>query len=153
MLNAQTESVKEIRSYYYDLKSRMEADSAKEYPDFYIVRIEENIHKTSVSAVGNYYGESEIWYLPNEKNGDFGRNGTMVYKSSTFQISARKEFTEYVFQNGLLVFCFIKIEDEGAYRYYFKDNRLIEYVSKGVDETTSFYTKEDWETILKYAKD
>lgn len=152
LLKGQEKLVQNIRTYYYDLKEQMSRAPENVYSEFYVVKIEENIHKVSVPAVGNYYGEEEMWYLPNEEDGSFGRNGVLVYRSSTFQISARKEFTEYVFKDGKLIFCFIKIEEGAEHRYYFQDEKLIHYVSKGADEEHPFHRKEDWKFIVKNAK-
>ena len=57
------EDIQDIRKYYYSLKEKIkdtEAHSGEhEYIQFYVVRIQENIHGKSYPGVGNYKGTSE----------------------------------------------------------------------------------------------
>lgn len=142
--------ISEIRTYYYALKATMKASSSAEYPRYYVVRLEENVDKVSMPAVGNYYGTEEFWYLPDAEKGTYGKDGTLIYRKTKYQIAAREEWIEYVFKEGELVFCFIKITGGEEYRFYFRNGSLIKYL--GVEEEGAFYRKEDWKYILKNAK-
>lgn len=142
--------MKEIQAHYYDLKKKMKASTNAEYSTYYVVKIEENVDKKLMPAVGNYYGTDEFWYRPNEETGEDGREGILMYRKNEFKIAARTEWTEYVFKNGKLVFCFIKIDGGGEHRYYFKNDVLIQYLEK--DVIGNFYGEEDGKYLLKYAK-
>lgn len=144
-------AIEEIQAHYYALKQKMKASADAEYPMYYIVKIEENVDKMSMPAVGNYYGTDEFLYLPDEAVGTYGKEGILVYRKSEFQIAARTEWKEYVFKNGKLVFCFVKIDKGGEYRYYFKDDILVKYTEKDAED--GFYNKEDGKYLLKYAKE
>lgn len=145
-----TVAIKEIQAHYYELKEKMKASSDGEYPNYYVVRIEENVDKILMPGVGNYYGTEELWYLTDEEKGIYGREGALMYRKSEFQISMREQWTEYVFKEGKLVFCYIKIKEGGEYRYYFEEEVLIKYSEKNA--AGAFYSKEDWTYLLKYAK-
>lgn len=142
--------IKEIKNYYYKLKDNMKEASTAEYPPYYVVKTEENVLKKSMPAVGDYYGTTEYWYEDGEE-GESGKDGVLVYKKSDFQIAARKEFSEYVFQEGKLIFCFIKTAG-AEYRYYFKNDKLISFADKAGEEDYDFYKKEDAQYLLENAK-
>lgn len=154
IVNAQNTDadIKEIKNIYYKLKEEMKAASTAEYASYYVVKTEENTLRKSMPAVGNYYGSTEYWYVDNEEEGKFGTDGILVYKKSDFQIAARKEFREYVFSDGNLIFCFIKTAG-AEYRYYFKNDKLISFADKAGEEDFDFYKKEDAQYLLENAKD
>jgi len=148
---AQTEeeSLEKIRSIYYDIKERMEVALTTEYPEFYVVKKEENALNSSMPGVGDYYGKTEKWYVPDEANMKIRGDGILVFKKCNFRIAGRNRQEEYVFDEGKLIFCFIKTGG-GEYRYYFMDDKLIKFGEKRGED--SFYKKEDWKLILEHAK-
>ncbi|MFT5779553.1 MAG: hypothetical protein ACI837_002512 [Crocinitomicaceae bacterium] len=151
---AQSDEVKEIRSYYNELKESMketeEHSGEFEFINYYVVKIQENVHGMSMPAVGNYSGTTEKWYAPDEEN--YGTDGNLVYKKSDFEIAARTEFAEYVFKENKLIFCFF--QTAGAeYRYYFKDDKLIKFVEKESEDDFAYYKKDDWIYLIKRAFD
>ncbi|MFT5859677.1 MAG: hypothetical protein ACI865_001781 [Flavobacteriaceae bacterium] len=154
ILFAQTDEVVEIRNYYNELKESMkeaEAHSGEyEFINYYVVKIQENLHGMSMPAVGNYSGTTEKWFENDEEN--YGMDGRLVYKKSTFEIAARTEFTEYVFKEGELIFCFLRTAG-AEYRYYFKDDLLINYLAKNGEGDWNYYEKSDSEHLLKRAFD
>lgn len=148
---AQTEeeSLEKIRSVYYDIQERMEVAMTTEYPEFYVVKKEENALNSSMPGVGDYYGKTEKWYVPDEANMKFHDDGILVFKKCNFRVAGRARQEEYVFDDGKLIFCLIKTGG-GEYRYYFMEDKLIKFAEKQGDE--QIYKKEDWKLILEHAK-
>lgn len=142
--------IKAIRDYYSQLKNDMKAASAAEYSPFYVTKTEENLHKSSMPAVGTYFGTIEKWFIANVEDGSFGTDGILVYKTSNFTISDRMEYREYVFKDGKLIFCFIK-GDGVETRYYYKNDKLLDFKEKIGEGGNAYYTKDDWSGILENA--
>ncbi len=144
-------TIRSIRMYYYQTKKEIKAAEESDFPDYYLVRMEENLVKMPMPAVGEYFGTTDYWYRNDEENNAFGRDGILVFKNSTFQNAARKEYREFLFRDGKLVFCFLNIAGS-EYRYYFKEDQLVSFVAKPGEDNFEYYSKSDWENLLQFTK-
>ncbi len=127
-------AIQQIRKWYNETKK--EIVFAQEHPKegiLYCDIIEKNVHNASWRAVGVYHIKKQMWYNDQTDFLDNPRAGLSMVIIN-LERSIRKEYSEYLYHNGELVFVYYK-DNLNELRFYFKSNKLIKKIEKlGNDE-------------------
>ena len=126
MLFAQSPELTAIREQYAKItKASKEAPDKANEGGIYCNRITENVHSASWRAVGLYKKTFEFWYddEPGMACEDLGGNEAchLQFITEDAQTGYGAWHSEYLYQDGVLVFAFLAHEG-GEYRYYWKNN-------------------------------
>ena len=161
LLSAQSEDIQSIRSHYQEVQKKIKEAKDPENPGgLYCNTIKENVFSGSWRATGQYKKEVEFWYddVPGFVCEEFGGDEACHLQFITMEEAYGYGgwATEFLFENGKLVFCYM-INEAGPQRYYWKDGKLIraqidDEIQEG-DKITKI-SKEDaaesWKTGMKY---
>ena len=156
----QNEAIKNIRERYQKATSAIKLAESGEQSGLYCNTIEENKYNGSWRAVGLYNIKTEFWYddqpgMLCEEEGK-GEACHLQFIKNTAQVSAGGWYTEYLFQDGKLLFVFM--ETEGAqYRFYWHNEKLIriqvdDEILTQSDPDMEETAKDHWKEGQKYRK-
>jgi hypothetical protein len=158
---AQDEAIKNIREHYNSIGKQIDACNKKteEVP----CSLYSNLNLTNAGnnewrGSGNYKKEVQFWYNDSPRNCDkCGKEGINVLQKVIIseQVATTIYFKEFVYQNGKLVFYYIKIHGEQQaeeYRYYYKNDILIKHIESGNTMNGEEAAKKYKEVILLKAK-
>ncbi len=124
----------QIRKWYNETKK--EIAFAQEHPRegvLYCDVIEKNVHNASWRAIGEYHIKKQIWYNDQPDFLENPRTGLSMVIIN-LRRSVRKEYSEYLYHNGNLVFVYYK-DNLNELHFYFKHNKLIKKIEElGNDE-------------------
>ncbi|MCX6565046.1 MAG: hypothetical protein NTW38_01245 [Candidatus Aminicenantes bacterium] len=134
-----SEQIAQIRELYAQIQDRIsiavkEAEGGSP-PEFYSTEIFVNRHNGSWRASGTYSKKTVFWYTdqPEFAREEPGGELSVLAKIEIDEIVAVRAYhREYLFDQGKLVFAFIKNPSETGtteeFRYYFSDGALIRYM-------------------------
>lgn len=156
----QKKEVQYIRQIYKDISEKIEnCLTNKETCDLYCNRWTVNVcNRGNWSIDGQHEEKWNFWYdtTPDswEKNIPEENHLQKIIIDTKATATTHEE---YVFSEGDLIFYFYAINEDslsGAYRFYFKKNRLIEFSSEHGDDNMEepYKTKSDTQLILENAK-
>ncbi len=132
----QKADIQQIRKWYNETKKAIAfAQKHQREGALYCDVIEKNVHNASWRAIGWYNVKKQMWYNDQIDFLDNPREGlNMVIINVTRDV--RKEYSEYLYYEGELVFMYYK-DVLNEMRFYFKNGKLIKKIEKlGNDEET-----------------
>lgn len=140
ILNAQSKhDIQHIRKVYQQAKEQIAFSIKNKFEgNLYCNTLEENVNNSSWRAVGTYNKKSQFWYNKDPSFSEsLGENPKACLQMVTekAKISDRMYYKEYLFENGQLVFIYIKYPSENLIkseelRLYFKNEKLIKQLGK-----------------------
>lgn len=161
--SAQSGTLNEIRAHYTQVTQKIkttEAEPGMESP-LYCNKLEENVYDASWRAVGTYHRKLEFWYddMPGmaceEVNGNEACHLQMI--RLTEQNGIGGYYAEFLFEDGVLVFCFMEHEG-GQRRFYWQDGSLFRVqidtdVLKSFNEEVKEEAEMAWKDGMQFRKD
>lgn len=158
---SQETEIEKIREIYKKTEEQIKEGLAQEGGGLYSNEIIVNSNNGSWRAVGNYSKKVTFWYDDDPDMAveiDENATKTSVLKKIVVTTSASagmKTYTEYLFDNDKLIFCFIKddvYEEHTEFRYYFSNDKLIRYMDGQEIKKENPDVSDILETV-KYYKD
>lgn len=160
---AQSGNLAEIRAHYQKITQKIKAteDEPGMESALYCNKIEENVYDASWRAVGMYHRKLEYWYddVPGmaceEVNGLEACHLQMI--RLTEQNGIGGYYAEFLFEDGVLVFCFMEHEG-GQRRFYWEEGSLFRVqMDKDVLDSLDGDVKEEadmaWKDGMRYRED
>jgi hypothetical protein len=134
---SQEDKIKEIRDLYTSTQENIAvAVKGEETVNFYCNELVVNKHGGSWRAVGNYLKTIKFWYT-DDPTADDEDNDLLVLSKievNSEWSAGNKNYTELLYKDGKLVFCFQKdasydnIEKPFETRWYFDNDKVIRYM-------------------------
>ncbi len=155
-INAQNEIQKKIKKIYYSTNEKIASylNDSTEYSEIYCNELIINTLGEKYAqwpACGNYIKKIVFWYKLAPPHWDGNGKSALIKINYSEKYALNSEVYEFLFDEGKLVFCFLKHNDSMQYRYYFDKEKLIEFTEK-IDENDEYYTKPESSEILDKSK-
>ncbi len=116
--------IQKIKSRYQEIKKAIAFSKKNKFEgSVYCDVLERNVNHASWPALGNFFLREELWYSEQPDFLDNPKSGLVMVIAKGEQ-SVEKYYSEYLFDNGKLVFVYYK-NNTDELRYYFKNNNLI----------------------------
>lgn len=136
-LFSQDDKLAEIKKHYYAVEEMINAcDEAQEPEECSLYKNEiilnSNGRRTqNWPAVGFYYEKFTFWYQTAPAHWDDNKGESALLKVIIENdYAAYSEYSEYLYKDAELVFCFFKSKDISENRFYYYKNKLIDYKEK-----------------------
>lgn len=155
--------IQDIRTHYKEVQRNIQDAKDPENPGgYYCNRVQENLYSGSWRATGQYTKTIAYWYndVPGMACEEFGGN-----EACHLQFIETEEAyghggwaTEYLFDKGTLVFCFM-VNEAGQHRFYWQEGKLIRAqidkdIQEGekIEEESVDISEELWQSGMQYRK-